>query len=1399
MSISLHARKKTFLAVHAALAALALSAPLAAATTELVITNSTSYSVTSTAFAISANGSACATFGDDCIDPLTNNSSGAAFIPGGGASAVASGGRVIVNGTTTSVGQYSVVGGGVISGNAAVIDNSVTLNSGATISGLVAGGFNGVSGGAGVVSGNTVTLNSGTIAKGNSGGGDVLGGGGLGKGDISGNQVIVNGGSVSGNVAGGWASVQGDTISEAAVKNNSVHVSSGTVAGNVTGGIAQKGEATGNKVYVSGGTISGGIVGGYAQHSASNKGASGNEVWITQGDAATITLGGKRIQGGLADGTGRADGNAVHISNAKDSALTVSAQIRGGDARIGGAASNVVEISGKVELKESVQGGYVINSSGSALYNQVEIGSGVAQSGGSLYIAGGFVQSGGAANYNTVTLAGFAKSGGGGAVYGGYVQSGNGSAIGNTVNLQGATTINGEVYGGRTSAGSVTSNTINIKAGATTAISGSVHGGLTSTGHATNNAIDIKGATTSIGGRVYGGVTTSGNATSNTINLQGETTVSGSVYGGFASAGSATGNTINLQGVAIINGGVHGGSGTGDIFTDNTLNLLNGGSATIDTVANFERIVFGNGGHLTSGTVTLGNSTKAKATTITVSSGDATVGAKLTGGNLLVTGGGKLILTDETSDYQNTTVSSGTLSIAKDENLGSGANTLSDGTLELTGASYAKGWTLANDTENTIDAAYSEEAIVFSGSLSGSGGLTIIGDGTLKLVGDNSDYAGEIAFGDGGSTIYISGDESLGKGEKILKGTTLVLENVTSGVLKSDWTLLGNEAVLTANDAPVKNLIKSTENVKLSGGYVLKKDSGEAELTFDSAKAGGSAVLIEIAGSLRNHDGLHVVVDTPVYLSTARDVKLVSTTDEEIVCLAGKGDICRYSYDHTTVKKTGTVTKEAATATTFEGLTLGANVTLTNRELTLEDGSKITGFAGAEYLVKETVNLKGQATFIGPESGDAFKFTAGSATEHATLNVFINQLDDGSYAMDAKDDTAVVVDVTGVKIVVGSRDKPVEDPVSVLENLFDPEDIAAGRIVGYSANNLIAPVGTLTGYGADGTLKADPQYKAVSEGIMGVAALVNQGGDVAAEKGVASAVAVAQSGAAGQGFGAIGGGQVKHKTGSHVDISGISLIAGVAAGVGNGSTVGGFVEYGDGNYDSYNKADSFRSGSVRVKGSGDSEYLGLGLLGRLDLPRSATGQPYLETTVRFGRAKSDFRTSDFRDINGIRISGKYDTRSNYHGLSLGGGHVWNIGKDGAFDLYGRYLWTHQAGDSVTVRFSNGDTDRVKFSAVDSHRIRAGVRYSRSVGNANRFHVGVAWEHEFDGEANAKVITREGPAKVEAPEMKGSTGIAEVGFVFTPFGNKNLSIDFGLQTYGGKRQGVTGSAQFRYLF
>jgi outer membrane autotransporter protein len=102
---------------------------------------------------------------------------------------------------------------------------------------------------------------------------------------------------------------------------------------------------------------------------------------------------------------------------------------------------------------------------------------------------------------------------------------------------------------------------------------------------------------------------------------------------------------------------------------------------------------------------------------------------------------------------------------------------------------------------------------------------------------------------------------------------------------------------------------------------------------------------------------------------------------------------------------------------------------------------------------------------------------------------------------------------------------------------------------------------------------------------------------------------------------------------------------------------------------------------------------------------------------------------------------------------------------------------------------------VKFSAVDSHRVRVGTRYTTATNEASRFYVGAAWEHEFDGEANAKVDG----AKIEAPSLKGNTGIAEFGVVLVPIGNKNLTIDLGIQGYGGKHRGATGSAQLKYVF
>ena len=72
-------------------------------------------------------------------------------------------------------------------------------------------------------------------------------------------------------------------------------------------------------------------------------------------------------------------------------------------------------------------------------------------------------------------------------------------------------------------------------------------------------------------------------------------------------------------------------------------------------------------------------------------------------------------------------------------------------------------------------------------------------------------------------------------------------------------------------------------------------------------------------------------------------------------------------------------------------------------------------------------------------------------------------------------------------------------------------------------------------------------------------------------------------------FGGLGGGWSRYKSGSHVDVSGLSLLAGLALGndIPYGRiTLGAFFEGGWGNYDSYN---SF-SNAISVKGKGDTDY-----------------------------------------------------------------------------------------------------------------------------------------------------------------------------------------------------------------
>ncbi|MDR2789236.1 MAG: autotransporter outer membrane beta-barrel domain-containing protein, partial [Candidatus Accumulibacter sp.] len=290
------------------------------------------------------------------------------------------------------------------------------------------------------------------------------------------------------------------------------------------------------------------------------------------------------------------------------------------------------------------------------------------------------------------------------------------------------------------------------------------------------------------------------------------------------------------------------------------------------------------------------------------------------------------------------------------------------------------------------------------------------------------------------------------------------------------------------------------------------------------------------------------------------------------------------------------------------------------------------------------------------------------------------------------------------------------------------------------------------------------------------------------------AAALSQAGHAGAGPGltgcaAIGGGKLRHDTGSHVDVKGEHLVAGltVARPTQTGEiALSIFVEHGEGNYDTYNRFANLAS----VHGKGDTDYTGAGLFTRLKTGETKQGHGYAEASARLGRVKVNFKARDLSDDDGTRAA--YDSAARYVGAHVGAGYQWNLSESAALDLYARYLWTHQGGD--TVRLSTGDP--LKFEAVDSQRTRLGARWKQTVAQGTDFYLGAAWEREYDGKARA---VGNGAYRLDVPDLRGDTGLVEAGVSVTPSPKRPLSLDFGIQGHAGKREGVTGSFRLNYRF
>lgn len=165
------------------------------------------------------------------------------------------------------------------------------------------------------------------------------------------------------------------------------------------------------------------------------------------------------------------------------------------------------------------------------------------------------------------------------------------------------------------------------------------------------------------------------------------------------------------------------------------------------------------------------------------SAGDAainvTVGNRLTGWGLNKTGAGTLVLEGDNAYTQATRLSAGVLTVSSDRNLGAASAGLQwdGGTLRVTGTAFAS---TARSLEfgsagGSVDIVDANHRLTFAQSLTGSGKLTKLGDGTLVLGGATGHTGNTIVAA---GTLQGSADNLLGD---IDNRGTLVFDQVTDG------------------------------------------------------------------------------------------------------------------------------------------------------------------------------------------------------------------------------------------------------------------------------------------------------------------------------------------------------------------------------------------------------------------------------------------------------------------------------------------------------------------------------------------------------------------------------------------------------------------------------------------
>ena len=1132
----------------------------------------------------------------------------------------------------------------------------------------------------------------------------------------------------SGNVGG---DVYGNDVDAAfsPVSNNTVILSGGSVGGDILGG-ANNGAVTDNNVSISGfGSVLGSVYGGYG---AAEGTVSGNNVSIF--DSGSVN---RNVLGGYSRSVNsHVIGNTVTISGG-----TVR-DIYGGQSGKGNALNNSVTLDGAASQANVIYGGRV--EQGTARENAVVMKNGSV----TLGIFGGIATAdGGQAQDNHVTMSGGSV---GEHLIGGYVQNGSGAATGNSVIFNGGS-VTENVYGGRSVNGPAQNNSVTMTNGSAKWLLG----GYSNSGDASGNSVNVSGGTLS--GGVNGGETTSGNATGNSVDFSNVTATY--VQGGYSGSGSATGNSLAIRSGTVQNnafgGYVDSGSGeaSGNSVTFNggsvTNNIYGGMSAAGLAQNNSVTMTNGSakwllGGYSANGNV-IGNSVNVSGGTLTgVSGGESNSGSAT--GNIVSISGGTV----------QSNVNGGFVASGSGKATGNIVNI--SGNADLSGAVVAGGSSPDGDafTDNTLN--------------------------------KNSDAAVHLARNFASVNFGYSGTANIGELDSTPTGSALsgVTVNTNANNVSFDGVISGSGSITKTGAG---TLILSGTNT-YSGGTTIS--AGTLSIGSDTNIGSGTNTIGNKGTLLLSGNGTYTNDWT---LSGAGSAIATDNNNTLSGVLSGNGGLTKTGAGTLTLSGTNTYTG----MTTVRSGTLALGSELTSNQLTLYGGTVFDRGSHNHSLDNGILSVNGA-------NGQSAMYKGDLSARNATLN-FISPVHPTQPLLRVTGDA----DVSGSACNVGLAGGTSLASGSTLTLLdVDPDKTL-------TANNLqrgngIVQIGSTVAHDITTDVALDPttgrlsavtaqvspgratdQSKALSEGFLGGLALNLQGADLVAGRGMDSAVRASSGTDDAErhgfaGFGALSGGSLRYNTGSHLDMNSLSLLTGLAWGIDLAPgrlTLGAFFEYGNGSYDTHN---SFTN-AASVDGDGNAYYLGGGILARMDFVNIGPGRFYAEASGRAGKTHNEYDSSDLRDAAGRKAD--YDSSSPYYGLHFGTGYVWNINDAATLDLYGKYFWTRQQGDSVGL--STGE--HLSFDDINSSRLRFGGRFAYILNEHVAPYIGAAWEHEFDGKARA----RTNGFDIDAPNLRGNTGIGELGLSLTPSADLPLTVDLGVQGYTGKHEGVTGSLMVKWEF